>query len=360
MLRVRVPALAVVVSICCAAAGEDQGPLVDEVVKPFLADKDYLGLTVGVVTPKSTKIYSYGKVTLGGEQRPPDGDTIFALASLTKAYAGVLLADLVRAGKIQLDDPAQKYLPAEWVLPTRDGKAVTILDLATHHSGVPVQPKCLNFLGNPYSSLTIEKIGKDLKNTELESEPGSKFTYSNYGFGLLGHALAKAAGAESFDDALAARITGPLGMKDTRVQLNDAQKARRAAGFTKAGKPADHWEFALLEACGGLNSTIHDQVRFLSANLGLTPSPLLPSLRDSRQPRRNTERKPQQIGLGWIVMPLRPESKHSVVWHNGGTRATHSFLGLVPDAQVGVVILAGADQRIDPLALDLLRKLVPE
>lgn len=360
MLRFRLATLAVLFSCTSTAIADDFRPAVDEIVLPFLKDKDYLGMMVGIVTPNGASTFSYGNVTIGGEQRPPDGETIFALASLTKAYTGVLLADLVRAGKIKLDDPAQEYLPPEWVLPTRGDKAITILDLTTHHSGLPVQPLVLNFLGNPYASLTVERIGKDLGKTKLESDPGSAFDYSNYGAGLLGHALAKAAGASSFDEALTERIVGPLQMKDTRVRLSDVQKARRAAGFSKAGKPTDHWEFALLEACGGLNSTINDQMRFLSANLGLTPSPLLPALLDSHQPRRDTDKNPQKIGLGWIVMPLRADSKHSVVWHNGGTRATHSYLAFVPDAKVGVVMLAGADQRIDPLALALLRKLVPE
>ena len=111
----------------------------------------------------------------------------------------------MRDGKIKLDDPAQKYMPDGFTLPTRGDKPITILDLATHYSGMPVQPECLDFKGNPYASLTPEAIAKDLAAAKLESDPGTKYEYSNYAAGLLGHALAKAAGAKSFEAALVAQ-----------------------------------------------------------------------------------------------------------------------------------------------------------
>src|SRR5262245_8417633 len=85
-------------------------PLVDESLKQFLGDKPYLAVAVGVVTPEGRPIYTFGTVKPGKVIQRPTSTTMFALGSLTKAYAGVLLADLVREGKIKLDDPAQKYL----------------------------------------------------------------------------------------------------------------------------------------------------------------------------------------------------------------------------------------------------------
>src|SRR5439155_461986 len=133
----------------------DPKPIVDDVIRPLLKNKPYLGIAVGVVTPDTRQTYFYGNVKLAGQERPPDAATIFALGSLTKAYTGVLLADLVSARKAKFDDPAQKYLPSEWVLPKRGDKPITLLDLATHYSGLPVQPDCLDFQGNPNASLTV-------------------------------------------------------------------------------------------------------------------------------------------------------------------------------------------------------------
>src|SRR5438309_1217720 len=74
----------------------DPKAVVEETVKPFLKNKPYLGMAVGVVTPEGRYTYFFGVVKLDGKERPPDAATIFALGSLTKAYTGVLLAELVR------------------------------------------------------------------------------------------------------------------------------------------------------------------------------------------------------------------------------------------------------------------------
>jgi CubicO group peptidase (beta-lactamase class C family) len=342
------------------ALAADPKPLVDEVVKPFLENKPYLGMAVGVVTPEARHTYYFGTVKLDGQDRPPDAGTIFPLGSLTKAYTGVVLADLVRAGKIKLDDPAQQHMPPEIVLPKRGERPITILDLATHYSGIPVQPNCLDFRGDPYASLTPAMIAKDLAAIELERDPGSGFAYSNYGAGLLGHALARAAGAKSYDDAITERIGKPLGLADTHVHLNDSQKGRLPPGFSRSGKPAPHWRFSMLESCGGLNSTVADQVQFIAANLEMVDSPIVAAMKESHKPQRDASSQQHRIGLGWHIVPLRADSKHSVVWHNGGTAAARCYLGFVPDAKVGVVILTNSANSVDPPSRTLLQKLVPE
>ena len=338
----------------------DPKPLVEESLKPFLENKPYLAVAVGVVTPDGRPIYTFGAVKVPKGTQRPTTTTMFALGSLTKAYAGVLLADLVRDGKLKLDDPAQNYMPEGFTLPKRGDKPITILDLATHYSGLPAQPECLDFKGNPYASLTPEAIAKDLAATKLESDPGTKYEYSNYGAGLLGHALAKAAGAKSFEDALVVRICNPLGLKDTRVNLSDAQNARLAPGFSKKGKLAEHWRFAMLESCGGLFSTATDQLQFLAANLGMVDTPLTAAMKDSHQARRDTDDKNRRIGLCWQTLPLRRSSPKTIIWHNGGTEAARCFLGFVPDAKVGVVILTNSENVPDGIAIGLLQKLIPE
>jgi CubicO group peptidase (beta-lactamase class C family) len=353
-------AVVLTAKVLSPALAADPKSVVEEAVKPFLENKPYLGMAVGVVTPEGRHAYYFGTVKLDGQERPPDAATMFALGSLTKAYTGVLLAELVRDGKVKLDDPAQKHMPPELILPKRGDKPITILDLATHYSGIPVQPSCLDFRGNPYASLTMPMIAKDLAAVELERDSGSGFAYSNYGMGLLGHALATAAGAKSFDDALNARVCGPLGLKDTRVRLTDAQRARLAPGFTRTGKPAEHWILAMLESCGGLFSTVVDQNQFMAANLGLVETPLAPALKESHKPQREASSPKHHVGLAWHIVPLRPESKHSVVWHNGGTSAARCYLGIVPDAKIGVVVLTNSAASVDSLSREMLQKLVPE
>jgi serine-type D-Ala-D-Ala carboxypeptidase/endopeptidase len=353
-------AMAIIVAVATRTAAADPKKIVEESVKSFTDKKPYVCVMVGLITPEGRPTYSFGNVWLNDKLQRPNGSTIYALGSLTKAYAGVLLADLVREGKIKLEDPAQNYMPEGWILPKHGDKPITILDLATHYSGMPVQPECLDFKGNPYASLTPEAIAKDLASTKLESDPGTKYEYSNYGAGLLGHALAKAAGAKSFEEALVARVCNPLGMKDTRVHLSDAQQARLGPGYSKKGKLAEHWRFTMLESCGGLFSTVTDQVQFMSANLGLVDLPIVAAMKDSQKPLRDTDSKNSRIGLGWHTLPLRRNSPLTIIWHNGGTDASRCFLGFVPDAKIGVVVLTNSEHDPDGMAIGLLQKLIAD
>jgi len=360
MNRIALFALAICTVVATRTVAADPKPIVEEAVKSFIDKKPYVCVMVGVITPEGRPTYSFGNVWLGGKLQRPNGSTIYALGSLTKAYSGVLLADLVRDGKIKLDDPAQKYMPDGFTLPTRGDKPITILDLATHYSGIPVQPECLDFKGNPYASLTPEAIAKDLAAAKLESDPGTKYEYSNYAAGLLGHALAKAAGAKSFEAALVERVCNPLGMKDTRVSLSEAQQARLGPGYSKKGKLAEHWRFAMLESCGGLFSTVTDQVQFMAANLGMVDLPIVAAMKDSQKPLRDTDTKNSRIGLGWHTLPLRRNSPLTIIWHNGGTDSARCFLGFVPDARVGVVILTNSEHSVDGLAIGILQKLIAD
>ena len=85
-------------------AADDRSPI-DDIVKPYLKDKPYLGLVVGITQPAGHQTLGYGQVTLVSKQQVPAGDTIFEIGSITKAFTGTLLADQVLAGTVRLDDP---------------------------------------------------------------------------------------------------------------------------------------------------------------------------------------------------------------------------------------------------------------
>ncbi len=149
-----------------------------------------VGIVIGVIDPSGRRIIAYGK----GDQpdgRPLDGDTEFEIGSITKVFTALVLADMVRDGEVKLDDPAQKYLPAGVTMPTRDGKEITLVDLATHTSGLPRLPT--NFApkdpANPYADYTAKQLYQFLSSYQLTRDPGASWAYSNLGFGLLGHLL---------------------------------------------------------------------------------------------------------------------------------------------------------------------------
>jgi CubicO group peptidase (beta-lactamase class C family) len=94
---------------------------------------------MGVVGPQGQKIISYGRFNQT-DPRPVDGGMVFEIASATKGFTGLLLADMVQRGEVALTDPVSKYLPASAKIPERNGRSITLLDLATHTSGLPFMP----------------------------------------------------------------------------------------------------------------------------------------------------------------------------------------------------------------------------
>jgi CubicO group peptidase (beta-lactamase class C family) len=343
---------------------DDLKARIDAVVGPFLKDRKYLGLAVGVVQPAGRRAFGYGHVTLAGKEVVPDESTVFEIGSITKVFTGLLLADLVREGVVKLDDPAQKHLPKELHLPKRGDREITLLDLATHTSGLPVQPTDLlgsvfktplADWGNPYAHYGLAELGKNLAAIKLERDPGGKYAYSNLGAGVLGHALVHAARASSYDHLLVRRITGPLGMRDTLVRLNTEQQERKAPGHGRWGE-ASAWDFASCEGCGGIRSTVHDMLWFAAASLGRPKTDLLPSMRLALEPRRDTGTKDRRIGLFWHTLRL-PGGGPEVLWHNGGTGGYRSFLGLVPPAGTAVVVLSNSDKGVEDIALEILKLL---
>jgi CubicO group peptidase (beta-lactamase class C family) len=347
------------------ARADDLKAGVDAVVRPFLKDKDYLGVVVAVVRPGGRQVFGYGKVTLEDKSVVPDGSTVFEIGSITKVFTGTLLAELVREGNVKLEDPAQKYLPGDLKLPREVGREITLLDLATHTSGLPRLPTDLRVFvfttpfkdwGNPYSHYGRPQLSRNLGLLKLNHQIGTTFEYSNLGVGVLGHALAHAARADGYEDLLAQRVLRPLRMTDTRIHLSAAQRARLAPGHDRDGDTVAAWDFASLEAAGALRSTADDMLGFVSANLGQPRTPLLPALLDARRPRRDTDVPGERVGLCWLITPL-PGLRHPVVWHNGGTGGSSSYLGLVPATGTAVVVLSNSAHSVDKIGHAVLKRL---
>jgi CubicO group peptidase (beta-lactamase class C family) len=360
LLSARTPwAVLALLVFAAAGRGADDRSAVDALVKPFLEDKPYLGLVVGTTGPEGHRVYGYGKVTLDGKEQIPAGDTFFEIGSITKAFTGTLLADQVLAGKVRVDDPAQKYLP-DLTLPRRDDRDITLLHLATHTSSLPVQPPLIGLFalttknpGDPYAEFDRARLKTTLDHIQLYRPIGSRFEYSNLGVGILGHALVGAAKSTSYEDLLIQRILGPLSLGDTRIHLSAAQTKRLAPGRTDKGKPTSNWTFACLEGCGGIRSTADDLLTFADASLGRRKTPLERAFHMAHEAWRELPHKGDFIGFCWI----RQESSKGggvTVWHNGGTGGYRTFLGLKPRSGVGVVVLSNSPHSVDALGTAIL------
>ncbi len=101
-----------------------------------IANRPGEGIVVGVIDASGRRIVARGPA--GGPAF--DGKTLFEIGSMTKVFTGLVLADMVEHGEVALDDPAANYLPAGATLPERGGRRITLIDLATHRSGLPRLP----------------------------------------------------------------------------------------------------------------------------------------------------------------------------------------------------------------------------
>ena len=190
-------------------------------------------------------------------------------------------------------------------MPASEGREITLGDLSSHTSGLRRNPKGMlgRWLGdrhNPYAALSVEDVHEGLARTRLRRRPGERARYSNLGAGLLGQALARAAG-QPYEQLVRERIGLPLGMRDTFVTPSEEQAARVAVGHTRRGRPVPRFELPALAGAGALRSTATDMLRFLEANLDPARTPLAAPLERIQQPRHRMGRG-MQVGLGWLIV----------------------------------------------------------
>jgi CubicO group peptidase (beta-lactamase class C family) len=189
---------------------------------------------------------------------PNTPDTRFRLGSITKQFTAMLTLQLVEQGKVKLDGKITDYLPDY----RKDiGEKVTVHHLLTHTSGIPSytgQPGFFeNVSRNPYK---VGEFVKKYASGNLEFEPGSKFSYNNSGYFLLGAIIEKVTG-KSYEQVLKENILDPAGMKNTGYDHHDAIIPKRATGYSKTSDGytnAAYLDMSIPYAAGSMYSTVED------------------------------------------------------------------------------------------------------
>ncbi len=320
-------------------------------------EKQGVGIVVGLVGADGNQVIGYGSLNKNDLANKPNGNTVFEIGSATKVFTSLLLADLVAKGEVALDDPVSKYLPKIVKMPSRDGREITLLDLATHTSALPRMPT--NFSPsdsqNPYADYTVDNMYAFLSGYKLTRNIGEKYEYSNLGAGLLGHVLALRAGTD-FESLVATRICKPLGMTSTSITLTPDMKKRLALGHDESLSEVKNWDLNTLAGAGAIRSTVSDMLRFVEANMGKTKTDLLAAMNMQHTTRAEAGVPNMSICLGWHKLASFGEE---VVWHNGQTGGYHSFVGFDKKRGVGVVVLANAALDIDDIGRHLLDSRYP-
>lgn len=309
-----------------------------------------VGVVVGRTLGGTTGIITAGARHLNASDTMTDS-TLFEIGSITKAFTGTLLAEMVLRREVALSDPVAKYLPG-WTIPSYKGQAITLLDLATHTSGLPSLPDSFTPANplDPYADFTETRLIAYLARHQLRRAPTTQYEYSNMGMALLGRALAERAKLP-YEVLLRDRILTPLGMADTRIDLTAEDQARAAAGHNDQLLPTPDWHLPAFLAAGALHSTVPDLLRFASAVLDTTRGPLAKVVAFAIVPRRSYNAT-DSVGLAWHHAHV---DGNDVVWHNGGTGGYRSFLGVAIATGRAVVALTNANVSMDGIAVSLLR-----
>ena len=317
--------------------------------------KQTVGMVIGAIGPDGRRIISCGNVA-SGDPRTPDGDTIFEIGSVTKVFTSLLLADMVNSKEVRLDDPAAKFLPETVKMPERSGKFITLLDLATHRSGLPPLPgNLMRQPTDPSADYSMDDLYRFLSVYKLPRDPGSEYEYSNLGAALLGNLLAHRAGTD-YESLIVTRITRPLGMLETGITLSSSMKQRMATGHNAMLAPVANSDLpAPLAGAGALRGSANDMLTFLEAFLGYKESILAPAMKAMLEVRRPAGQS--EIGLGWHIYST---DGSEIVWHNGKTGGFYSFVGYDPKARIGVVVISNATRSgVDDIGFHLLNPKLP-
>ena len=351
-MRVLTQVLAVLsfVAAPLAAQSADAADALEATLSRWVMQHRLVGIVVGRTLGGTTNIVPAGTRHLNASDAITDS-TLFEIGSITKAFTGTLLAEMVLRREVGLSDPVAKYLPG-WTIPSYKGQAITLLDLATHTSGLPSLPDSFTPANplDPYADFTEARLIAYLARYQLARAPASQYEYSNIGMALLGRALAERAKLP-YEVLLRERILTPLGMADTRIDLTAEDMARAAAGHNDQLLPTPDWHLPAFLAAGALHSTVPDLLRFANAVLDTTRGPLAKAIAFAIVPRRKYDAT-DSVGLAWHHARV---DGNDVVWHNGGTGGYRSFMGVAIATGRAIVVLTNANVSMDGVAISLLR-----
>jgi D-alanyl-D-alanine-carboxypeptidase/D-alanyl-D-alanine-endopeptidase len=283
----------------------------------------------------------------------PGAEPLFEIGSVTKVFTGLLLAQRVERGELRLDNAIGPLLQPHVNFRYPQAAKITLQQLVTHTSCLPMfaaEPSRVP----PFQQFTQygraqlwDALGKGV----LGREPPCESRYSNYGFSILGELMAQRAG-RTWEQLVLADIAQPLGLRDTRVTLDDAGKARMAAPW-RGGLRGDRWDMAAGAPAGGLRATATDLLVFSQALLQGRSGPLGPAAERAVGELADYGIRGSRIGYA-VIQPKAPDP----VWvHRGITGSYLAEWIAWPRSREAVVILVS---NTEAKAQDIARALVEQ
>ncbi len=338
---------------------EQLAPDIDARFAAFQAEAHVPGLVYGVVDARGP-VYVKGIGVQDLEaRRPVTADTVFRIASMTKAFTALAILQLRDEGKLRLDDLAEDHVPEMrgWVYPTADSPRIRVRDLLHHVGGLVTDDPW----GDRQQVLSNAQFAQIISaGVPFSRVPQSQHEYSNFGYALLGRVVSAASGM-AYGDYVRSRILAPLGMDATGYEVGDVPRDRLAVGY--------RWENArwseepamrdgAFGAMGGLVTSANDYARWIAFLLSAWPARDDP---DTAPIRRATVREIAQ-GLNFVSVATRIGSSgadacpqaaaYAMGWrvaqdcdlgltlaHGGGYPGYGSHVMLMPERGVAIFVL---------------------
>ena len=322
---------------------------VDSLVQPLISQGQTPGMVVGVLLPDGrTQFFGYG-TTDSSVAGKPDADTLFAIGSLSKGFLGAITDLLVDEGMLSWDDTLVDLLPPGTPL-SADARKITLMQLATHTSGLPRQvfntttlQQFIGYLftGESFYSQFDQKFVLDYL-AGFEAGPVDVPKYSNIGFGLIGYILELRTG-QSVDELLARKIIAPLGLKCTGYAPDQlpcySSRARGHAGdqpkFIQRGKAVPDWQFTqFMRGSAGVYSNARDLLTFAAAHLKGGETRFNAALTDALQVR--FYRPNEAAAVAWVADDIEGQR---ITYQIGLVAGYTSYIGIDAARKTAVVVL---------------------
>lgn len=287
-------------------------------------------------------------------------ETMFEIGSLTKSLVGLWAARLIDDELLNPTATVAELWPAGDRLPDISETELatrTIEELLTHSSGLPrlrLSPlrllRTLIRLDDPYAGLSDKDLLRDAAAVGLRDR--GTFQYSNLGYALAGELLRLRFAEHSETDAtdlaelVSVSLLSPLGTEPVQLSTPTLDRSTMPQGYAENGRKAPPWNFDGYSAAGGMVASPRQLLEIATAVLND------PDAFSTAIAKRAPAGENRGVGLGWLIEDAGKED--TLVWHNGGTGGFRSFLGLVPDQGVAVVVVANSAVSVDPLARAVL------
>lgn len=334
-------------------------PEVDRIFRDFAAARKIPGLVWGVVIDGRLAHFGATGVQSRETGAAPTADTVFRIASMTKSFTALAILKLRDEGKLSLEDPVGKWIPEfnRMPLPTRDSAPLRIRHLLSHSGGLPED----NPWGDQQLGVSDAQLDQWLRaGIPFSTPPGSRFEYSNYGFGLLGRIVTKASG-RPYEQYVTSEILQKLGMSASTLESARVPAARRAVGYrlkpdgTYAEEPPlPHGAFG---AMGGLLTSANDLAGYVAFHLSAWPPRDEPesgpvrrsSVREMSQPWTSNMLVASQAGgrvrasqtsYGFGLSVITDCRFGQSIGHGGGLPGYGSYMQWLPEYGVGIFAMA--------------------